>query len=123
MSTVASRLPALPPLLALALATLALLAAVRDPRAEALGAAVLGAHVDRRPTGEAADVLGVDDQAALAAAHVEHEAGDRGVGEDVEGAADPALDRVDAADQLDVELALEVGDHVGQFVIGGAQVD
>src|SRR4051794_29901918 len=52
-----------------------------------------------------ADVDAVDDQPLLAALHLEDELADRGVGHPFEGAADAALlGRVDAADQVDVDL-------------------
>ena len=70
-------------------------------------------------------LVGVDQQALLAALHFQGELGDRGVGDDFEGVADAAaLDRVDAADQVDVDLGrVQGGDQVGQRVVGGAQVD
>ena len=58
-----------------------------------------------------------------AAAQGEDELRDRHVGDDVEGVADAAVDAVGAAGELDVDLAVQVGDEVGQRVVGGAQVD
>ena len=46
-----------------------------------------------------AEVAGVDQQALLAALHLEDELGDRGVGDRFEGVADAAVDGVDAADR------------------------
>ena len=75
--------------------------------------------------GALAEVGAVDQQALLAALHFEDELGDRGVGDGFEGVADPpVLDRVDAADEGDVDLVVvQGGDQVGQVVAGGAQVD
>ena len=58
------------------------------------------------------------------------ELGDRGVGDVQEAGPDagdfgPFFDRVDVADQGDVDLAVQVGDDVGEFPFAavGAEVD
>ena len=56
-------------------------------------------------------------QALLAALEVQDELGDRGVGDALEAGAGPAFDRVDEADDDDVELASQVGDDVGEFSV------
>ena len=64
-----------------------------------------------------------DQEAVLAAGQGHRELRDRHVGHAVEGGADAAFEAVDAADQVDVDLALEVGDEVRQRVVRRAQVD
>ena len=59
----------------------------------------------------------------LAAGQDHRELRDRHVGDAVEGGADAAFEAVDPADEVDVDLALEVGDEVRQRVVRGAQVD
>ena len=49
--------------------------------------------------------------------------GDRGVGDGFEGGADAALLGVDPSDQVDVDLAMERGDEVGQRVVRAPEVD
>ena len=73
-----------------------------------------GAEVDR-----------VDEEALVAAVEVEGELGDGGVGDGFEGGADCAVDGVDEADQVDVDLALEVRRRCrgALFAAVGAQVD
>ena len=62
-----------------------------------------------------------------AALHREDELGDRSVGNRGEGRPDPAVDRVDPPDQVDLNRlrggAPERRDEIGQRVAGGAQVD
>lgn len=63
-----------------------------------------------------AEVGGVDEEALLAAGHDQFEFGDRGVGDRLEGVADAAADGVDVACEVDLDLAAEAGDEVGEFV-------
>jgi hypothetical protein len=71
-----------------------------------------------------AEVFAVLDQAALAAAHGEDEFADLGIGDRFEAGAQAAgLGRVDAADEVDMDLAVQRGDKVGQLVAGGAEED
>ena len=66
----------------------------------------------------------MDQQALLAALHGQRELADRDVGDRREGGADAAVfHRLDHAVQLDLDLALEVGEQVGQGVVRGDQVD
>ena len=78
-----------------------------------------------------AEVGAVFEQAPLAAVELEDEARDRGVGDVLEAGADPRgfrsllPHRVDEADQVDADLAVEGGDQVGEFAFAavGAEVD
>src|SRR5215207_7209316 len=93
-------------------------------RPEVVEPAVVGVHLHGGAVGAGAEVDVVLQQAAPAAHHAEDELGDRGVGDGGEGGADAAAPvGVDAADQLDLDLAAQVGDQVGELVVGGAQVD
>src|SRR5919112_5144445 len=69
--------------------------------------AVLAVEVDEDVVPAAAEVGGVDEEALLAALHVQNGLGHRRVGEHLEGAAQaPALDRVDAAVDVQVDLVV-----------------
>ena len=106
-------------------------AAVADGRLGVVGLAVLGGELDARLVRDLADVGGVDQQAFLAALEFEHELGDRGVGDLSKGRAEARVfgsllvDGVDEADEDRVDLAVEVGDDVGEFAFAtvGAEVD
>jgi len=52
----------------------------------------------------------------FAAEEVQGETADRHVGGGFEARPEPAVDGVDAAVEFDLDLALEVGDEVGQLV-------
>ena len=114
------------PLSAFALAVLLglrLATAVLDERLEVEAGCVLATHRHVGPVGRLAEVAAVDQEALLAALHRQHELGHRGVGDRVEAGADAAVLGVDPADQVDVDLAVQGDDQVGQRVGGGAQVD
>src|SRR5215213_1156804 len=75
------------------------------------GLAVLAGHLHLRLRGEGAEVFAVLDQALLAAGELDRELRDRRVGHVQEPGPDPGgflagLDRVDEADQGDVDLAV-----------------
>ena len=70
-----------------------------------------------------AEVGRVDQEALLAAFHVEDELLHRHVRHVVEHGLQPAVLGADHAAQLDVHLAAQVGDQVRQLVVGGDQVD
>src|SRR4249919_836272 len=73
---------------------------------EDVALAVLSGEVDDRPVGRLAEVGRVDQQALLAAFHLQGELGHRSVGDGFEGVADaPVLDRVDPSGQGDVDPA------------------
>ena len=75
--------------------------------------------------GGRAEVDRVDEEALVAAIEVQGEPGDGGIGDGVEGGAELAVDRFDKADEVDVDLALELGDDIGEFSFAavGAQID
>ena len=85
--------------------------------------AVLAGHPHLRLLGASAEAFGVLEQALLAAGEVELDLENGRVGDRVEGGAKAAVDAVDPAARLDVDLALQVEREVGQPVLGGAQVD
>ena len=64
----------------------------------------------------------VFDQPPFAAVQAQRELGHRGIGDVGEAGPDPGdfrallVDGVDEADQGDVDLAMEVGDEVGEFL-------
>ena len=89
------------------------------------GLAVLAVDLDVDVLGCGAEVDGVDEEALVAAIEVEGKLGDGGVGDGVEGGAQLAVDRFDETDQVDVDLALELGDDIGElsFASVGAQID
>ena len=70
-----------------------------------------------------AEVGRVDREALVAALHVDHDFGDRPVGDFGEGDADAAVLGIDAGDGFEVDQAVQSGDQVGQLVAGGAQED
>ena len=65
-------------------------------RADARAAAVLAPQLAARLGGPGAEVAAVDDQALLAALHLEHEAADGDVWDRFEAGADAALVGIDA---------------------------
>ena len=89
------------------------------------GLAVLTVDLDVDVLGGRAEVDRVDEEALVAAIEAEGEFGDGGVGDGIEGGAELAVDRFDVADEVDVDLAFEVGDDVGElsFATVGAQID
>ena len=70
-----------------------------------------------------AEVEGVLQQALLAARQGEDELRHRHVGDRVVGGPDAAAEAVDAANQVEIDLAVQSGDEIRQRVLGGAQVD
>src|ERR1700746_2029327 len=73
--------------------------------------------------GRGADVSAVDQEPLFAALHRDRELFDWRVWDRFEGGPDAAPDRVDAADHLDVDQAVQVGGQVGQLGGGGPEVD
>src|SRR5271156_3371772 len=78
--------------------------------------AVLGPDPDDRLGWCLAEIAGVDQQAAPATPHGEDELRHRDVGNGFEDIADAAVYAVDAAGQVDVDLAVQGDDEVGQAV-------
>src|SRR5215203_3711731 len=79
--------------------------------------AVVAGELGPGPRPGLAELGVVDEQALVAALHREDEPGDRRVGDRPEGVADPRVDRVDPAGEVDVDLPVERGDQVGQGVV------
>ena len=72
----------------------------------------------------AREAFGVLEKALLGAAEVQAEVGDGCIGDRLEGGAQAGVDGVDLADEVDVaDLAVEVGDEVGEPVRADAEVD
>src|SRR5881394_682059 len=86
-------------------------------------ATVVAAHLNAGVGFVPTEVATVDDQAFFGALHLDYDFGDRGVGKVFKAGADTTFDRVDAGNRFEVDQAVQVGDEVGQVVIGGAQVD
>ena len=92
----------------------------------ALDDAILTADANSREQRCLADVGAVDQESPLATVEAQVEPGDRCVGDRLEGGAQTAADRFDLAVEVDVDLAVEGGDEVGEAALvfrRGAQVD
>ena len=70
-----------------------------------------------------ADVGRVDEDPLAPAFQRQHEFAHRLIRDRLEVAADPAIDRVDPADDVDVDQPVHRQHQVGQRVVGAAQVD
>ena len=90
------------------------LAALRpNHRVGVIDLAVLAAESDYRAMLARAEVLAVDDQTLLPALHFKHELRNRSIGDSIERGANTPINRVDKADQIDIDLTLQVSHDVG----------
>ena len=106
------------------LTSLLLLPALRlDHRPEVMRLAILPLEAHAGPLFLRAEVAAVYDQTFFPTLHFQDELGDRSVGDSIKGGADATFDRVNAPDQDDVDLTLQVDDQIGQQIVGGAQID
>jgi hypothetical protein len=101
------------------------LGAVRglDYRLDRASLSVLPDHPSQGAVNRVAEVGRIDDQALLAAPHVDQDLFQWRVGDCAEGGADAAVGGIDTGDSFDVDDPVQSGDEVGQVVVGGAQED
>src|SRR3954470_15683656 len=93
--------------------TAALAALGQHLRLALCDATVVGGEFGGRPILALADVPAVFQQALLPAPHVQHKPRYRRVGHRGERRTDAAVDRVNAAVEVDVDLPVERGDQIG----------
>ena len=70
--------------------------------------AVLALEANLGPLLGLAEVAAVDDQTLFPTLHFQDELGDRGIGDSIKDGANATFDRVNAPDQDDVDLPLQV---------------
>ena len=70
--------------------------------------AVLTGELHRGPVLACAEVPAVDDQTLFAALHLQDELGNRSIGNTFEASANTTFDRVNAPNQLNIDLTMQV---------------